>query len=86
MKKTFISERTPKTAIRKGNKAKSVGGNAVRKTRSQSKTPKQQDIQTALTIKRKNPSSSPQDNKDTTQAPKQIKKDNNGQVVGMVNR
>ena len=80
VKKTSLSERTPRTAIRKG---KLVGGNAVKKTGSQSKTPqsktpKQQDIKTALTTKRKNPSSSPQDNKDTTQAPKQIKKDNNG--------
>ena len=75
VKKTSLSERTPRTAIRKG---KLVGGNAVKKTGSQSRTPKQQDIKTALTIKRKNPSSSPQDNKDTTQAPKQIKKDNNG--------
>ena len=76
VKKTSLSECTPRTAIRKGSKAKSVGGNTVKKTGSQSKTPKQQDIKTALTTKRKNPSSSPQDNKDTTQAPKQIKKDN----------
>ena len=78
VKKTSLSERMPKTAIRKVSKVKSVGGNAVKKTGSQSKIPKQQDIKTALTTKRKNPSSSPQDKKDTTQAPKQIKKDNNG--------
>ena len=68
--------RTTKTALRKGRKSKSTGGNAVKKAGTLSTTPGQQDIKTALTGKRKNPSGSPLDSKDTKQAQKQIRKDN----------